>query len=473
MTAILWPTGSYPGRSRLEGAGRLINAYAEPLGEGAEGEAVIRRSAGLVTFAENAVTGYRGAILAGNLVYAAHDGKLIKIDDEGEVTALGDLEGTLPVSFARNNKTPTFDTVVVTEQGAFVIDSSTGAESLDDSDLPQPTDVCFGDGYFFFAIADGRCYASGLNATTINSLDVTQAEAKPDTLLRCVFWSGYLHLFGGDSIEIYDNTGNATGFPFTRTAVVDGPGLGAKWAITGHEDGFAKALIYIGADNAVHVLKGSLAVKISYPDIDRDIAAVADKSTIRALSYIAGGQAFVAFSCPEWTWEYNLSTQRWNERKSYLGQRWRAEGNSLFAFGKWLVGDTLTGNILEVSGTAQKEVDDLLPFEVESAQGKTFPFRAAFPRADFQMVKGVGEAAGEDPIERDPTVEISWSDDGGSVWSNPVQRKLGRQGKRNTQITVARCGRAGHEGRRWKVRVTDPVDVSLLGADMVVQQRAR
>jgi hypothetical protein len=473
MTAILLPTGSYPGRSRLEGAGRLINAYAEPLGEGAEGAGAIRRSAGLVNFATNAVTGYRGAMLAGNVLYAAHEGELIKVSSTGVVTALSDLDGTLPVSFARNNKTPTFDTVVVTEQGAFTVNATTGATSLVDGDLPQPTDVCFGDGYFFFAIADGRCFASGLNATTINALDVTQAEAKPDTLMRCVFWSGYLHLFGNDSIEIYDNTGNATGFPFTRNAVVDGPGLGAKWAITGHEDGFAKALIYIGADNAVHVLKGSLAVKISYPDIDRDIAAVSDKSTIRAHSYIAAGQAFVAFTCADWTWEYNLTTQRWNERKSYLIERWRAEGNSVFAFGKWLVGDSLSGNILEISADAQKEVDQLLPFEVESAQGKTFPYRASFPRVDFQFVKGVGEAAGEDPIERDPTVEISWSDDGGSVWSKPVQRKLGRQGKRNTQITVARCGRAGHEGRRWKVRVTDPVDVSLLGADMVVRQRAR
>jgi hypothetical protein len=473
MTAIAWPTGSYPGRSRLEGAGRLINAYAEPLGEGAEATAVIRRSAGLVSFATNAVTGYRGMMLAGTVVYAAHAGELIKISSAGAVTALSDLDGTLPVSFARNNKTPTFDTVVVTEQGAFTVHATTGAASLVDGDLPQPTDVCFLDGYFFFAIADGRCFASGLNATTINSLDVTQAEAKPDSLMRAVAWSGYLHLFGSDSIEIYDNTGNATGFPFTRTAVVDGPGLGAKWAITGHEDGFAKALIYIGADNAVHVLKGSLAVKISYPDIDRDIAAVSDKSTIRAYSYIAGGQAFVGFSCADWTWEYNLSTQRWNERKSYLIERWRAEGNSVFAFGKWLIGDTLTGNILEISHDAQKEVDDLMPWEVESAQGKTFPFRSAFPRADFQFVKGVGEASGEDPIERDPTVEISWSDDGGSVYSEPVMRKLGRQAKRNTQITVNRCGRAGHEGRRWKVKVSDPVEVALLGADMVVTQRAR
>jgi hypothetical protein len=473
MVAIAFPTGSYPGRSRLEGAGRLINAYAEPLGEGAEEAAAIRRSAGLVNFATNAVTGYRGAMLAGGVIYAAHAETLIKISSTGVVTSLGDLDGTLPVSFARNNKTPTFDTVVVTEQGAFTVDASTGAASLVDGDLPQPTDVCFGDGYFFFPIADGRCFASGLNATTINALDVTQAEAKPDILMRSVFWSGYLHLFGNDSIEIYDNTGNATGFPFTRTAVVDGPGLGAKWGITGYEDGFAKALIYIGSDNAIHVLKGSLAVKISYPDIDRDIAAVSDKSTIRACSYIASGQAFVAFSCDDWTWEYNLTTQRWNERKSYLIERWRAEGNSVFAFGKWLVGDSLTGNILEISDTTFKEVDDLLPFHVESAQGKTFPYRAAFPRADFQFVKGVGIAAGEDPIERDPQVEISWSDDGGSVWSEPIQRKLGRQGKRNTQITVARCGRSGHEGRRWKTVVTDPVNVSLLGADMVVQQRAR
>jgi hypothetical protein len=50
MSPIPFPLGSYPGRRTHESAGRLINAYAEPLGPGAVGAAKIVSSAGLLKF---------------------------------------------------------------------------------------------------------------------------------------------------------------------------------------------------------------------------------------------------------------------------------------------------------------------------------------------------------------------------------------------------------------------------------------
>ena len=70
---------------------------------------------------------------------------------------------------------------MVSENGAFVVTTGSVAD-LGDPDLPQPNAVCFMDGYFFFSIADGRCFASGLNATTIDATHFATAEGKPDSL---------------------------------------------------------------------------------------------------------------------------------------------------------------------------------------------------------------------------------------------------------------------------------------------------
>jgi hypothetical protein len=48
-------------------------------------------------------------------------------------------------------------------------------------------------------------------------------------------------------------------------------------------------------------------------------------------------------------------------------------------------------------------------------------------------------AEGQDPIATDPSVEISWSDDGGLTWSNPILRKLGRQAMSQQLISLVSC----------------------------------
>ena len=59
------------------------------------------------------------------------------------------------------------------------------------------------------------------------------------------------------------------------------------------------------------------------------------------------------------------------------------------------------------------------------------------------MVVAAGRAAGEDPVETDPQVEISWSLDGGYRWSNPVFRAIGKESESKKTISVNRLGLAG------------------------------
>lgn len=464
MVAIIFPVSTYPGERPSEGAGRLINCRAEPIGEGGRAGAVRHRVPGLASWGTSDEEVFRGSLLVGSTLYVSFEDVVVSYSSSGgAAVAVDGLDGDDKIFWARNNKRPTPDIIIVCEAGVFTLSSGTIAD-LNDSDLPSPNAVCFLDGYFFFSIADGRCFASGLNATTVASNDFITTEAKPDTLLRPVPWNGQLLLCGSGSIEVWANTANPTGFPFSRVAVIQ-RGIVGQQAIAGFQDGFGKGLLFVGDDNAVHQLNGLTPEKVSPPDLDRLIEAVADKTTLEAGVYISGGHPIWVLSCDDWTWEYDLNTGKWNERESYLVNRWRGV-LPFYAFDKWLCGDTDTGNILQIDRMTHTEAGSPLIAEVWSAPVQKFPNRVRCSRADFDFATGVGLITGLDPNETDPTVEISHSDDGGHSFSNPKIRKLGRQGKPLSRVTLFNNGMSGAQGRIWRVRMSDPRHFGLMNGDM-------
>jgi hypothetical protein len=157
----------------------------------------------------------------------------------------------------------------------------------------------------------------------------------------------------------------------------------------------------------------------------------------------------------------DLDTEKWHERDSYLASRSRIT-QSYYAFSKWLCGDTKTGNVQEILASAFDEVGSPLRYRLESGPVPDFPYGSVVGRADFYFVTGVGQADGSDPDQTDPTVEISWSDDG-LTWSIPVQRKLGRQSVTGALISlISETGRTSWMGRRWRIDVSDAVYAGFL-----------
>jgi len=84
---------------------------------------------------------------------------------------------------------------------------------------------------------------------------------------------------------------------------------------------------------------------------------------------------------------------------------------------------------------------------------------------------GPGVAAGALPMETDPRALVSWSDDGGATYSMAVERLLGQQGKYNQRIVVTRSGFVSPYGRQWRLVVSDPVFVGLMGGSMSLADR--
>jgi hypothetical protein len=455
-------------RPRLGGS-RYINAILEAM----EDERTIRKRApGLRRFITS-IGGYthtRGLIGGNsNTLLVVYDGRVESVTLSDGVTTSEDrgaLAGTDLVTLARNNNATPQIVGVSPANGAFVLTVGGAPASYPDADVGSPNSVCFIDGYFFFTYGNGRCIASGINSTAVNPLDIATAQSTSDGLIRGIPYRGQLLLCSYSTIEAWQNTGNETGFPFTRATVIP-RGLISANAIAGHEDKFTSSLMWVGSDNIVYLLNGYSPTRVSTHDLEHDIQALADKTTLRVFVFMNNGHPFWCLKCADWTHVYDLLTSTWGERRSYGSLTWRAE-QSHFMWGDWIVGDETTGHLFRPDNEAYYEDTTHLVYEVESGATANFPNRMAIQRTDFDFVAGVGNAGGNAYTDQDPEVEISWSDDGGATWSYPVTRALGKQGEYLRRVTVNR-GRTSHYGRKYRLRVSDRVFVGLLGGKMHVE----
>jgi hypothetical protein len=471
---IPFPLSSFPGANPQEGAGRLIGYYAEPLGEAskpsAPAEQIWRGIAGVSQFAITAENNYRGGLQVKNLSYEVFASNVDTVDATGNnVTVLGNMPGTKKVSIARNQATSPDVVAVDVDNGAYAL-TLAGVPHAPTAynggtNLPQPNSVAFQDGYFFFSIADGRIFASGLNALTQNALTFTTCQAKSDvTLLRVIPFNGYLLCFTTGSLEVQQDAANAApAYPYARVSVIE-TSLVQSAAIAGYENGFGE-LLYVASDFGVYwITQGSFApVKVSPPDLDRLIEAqVKAGNLLEAGTEVYGGKKFWNIASPAWTWEINLATRRWHEKVSWsAGQYVRSRRTCGHpAFGQWIVGDQQSGNLLFVDDTNFTENGAYLLSRIESGPVREFPEQLRIARADFDFVFGVGQVAGTYTM----TVLGAASGTGGVV---RLTVNSTSQAKGGDEVKAANVTGTTEANGVWPVTVVDANHVELQGSKFV------
>lgn len=463
---INFPASTAPGVNSTENGGRLINAYAEPLSQGARNAMRWLRAAGLRPTTEIGIADFRGALTVGSVLYVINGSKAYTVTKSGttyNVTELsGSVGGSGPVIMARNMRAPV-QILIVHSGGMTKIEGSTAAD-FSDVDLPALNSIDFMDGYFLGTSGDGRAFASGINDTTFNAIDYATAESSPDGLIRGVSFGRDYLMMGTATTEFWGNTGNATGFPFSRGPVIP-VGLKVATAVAGFEINFPDPLVWVANDNTVRRLNGYVAEIVSSPVLERliDLAG----TDLEASVFVAAGRAWWVLSGPSWTWAMDMRSGAWHERRSYGSDRWRVHFGA-GCFGEWLTFDRDSAKMFALDANYRREDTDPLIWEVRSTQDHRFPGRILVNRASFNFVTGVGRDTGIDPIETNPRVSISWSNDGGRVFGNELLRELGTQGQQRS-IDIWRCGLTGPNGRQWRLRCSDPVEVSLIGAAQDVE----
>jgi hypothetical protein len=468
MVAISWPNSTAPGLKSSEGAGRLKNCYAEPMGGGARDSFVLHRVPGLSAFGTSARTGYRGGIVVAGVLYAGFNGKLEKWTSSGGASSnVGNLTGTKKGFFASNNAA-TPDKVFVDPDGNIATFTTTTVTNSFDADLPACNSVTQLDGYFIFTTGSGQIWATAQNSTSVDALSFTTDQTSGG-LLRGITWQGRVIAFGNKASSVWNDAATSP-FPLAKVTTIQ-RGIAGPYCVAGFEDNFSRGVHFVGDDNKVYRLDGLSPVPVSPPDLDGLIESVTDKTTIEMSAYISRGHGFIEVTCPAWTWVLNTSTGWWHEKTLYLGLRSRVAG-TVYAFSKWLTGDYSSGNMVEITKSSYLDVDQPIIAEVWSKPIQKFPEQIRVASIWIDMAVGVGIASGTDPIATDPDIEVDWSDDGGQTFSTPRIRKVGRQSLGKTRVRINQCGRSKSQGRVVRVKMSSPVHFGLMGGEMAAELKA-
>lgn len=467
-TPIPLPLSSEPGLSKLASDERLVNCYPETAGSGPNERVVLYGSHGLTAWSNGVLTGEcRGLLNLDDATLLAVQGStLYTYDTAGAVTNIGTVSGTDPVIMARN-AAGTPDVAIVCAAGVYIYKG--GALSLlSDPDLPAGSvGVIWIDGYLIFALADGRFFWSGINATTISALDFATAEANPDGLVAVAKLNREIYFLGSQTVEVWTNTGAATQ-PFERLpgAVIE-EGCASKHTVVNMNG----ALFWLNTDNQVVRTAGGYQVEtVSNRGVYEAVRAVADKTEIRAFHYTIAQHSYYVLTHSTFTWVFDATLGRWYERKSKNNPCWRIVAAELFD-NQILMGSRLEATIWAVDEDAFAEGTDEIEMIARFPRLDVHPNGATVDQIDLDFETGVGDAGGAYSDTITPVGLLYWSDDGGKTLKGGRTFQLGPQGEYTRRVRLTRLGSYGPKGRLFEVRVTSRVFRALIGASVRIEPR--
>lgn len=353
------------------------------------------------------------------------------------------------------------------------ISGSTFSQITDTSFLGADR-VAFLDGFLIFnSPGTDQYYLSPINAVTpFSALDKASAEASPDNLVGHVVLQENLYLFGTKSLEIWYDSGGAN-FPFARIqGAVSDIGCASAFSIEKIEN----AVYWVSQDKdgqgIVYRAQGLQPQRISNFGVENALAQISDLSGARAWSYQESGHAFYCLNIPgsSTTWVFDARTNMWHERARLSEgsfQRHQADSHS-FAYKTHVVGDFSSGNIYALDPSVYSDNGNPIVRERASPHISKDLDRICHSSFQLDVEAGVGIDGSGQGIA--PQVVLQWSDDFGHSWSNEKWASFGAIGKRRTRATWRRLGQA--RDRVYRVRISDPVKVTLLGAEIEIEEEA-
>ena len=331
------------------------------------------------------------------------------------------------------------------------------------------------DGYFIVNPPGTNTFSiSALyDGTSWSGLDFGAAEGSPDLLVACVDNLRQLWLMGAETIEVWWNSGDAN-FPFAR---IDGAFIEYGCAAPQAAKKFDNSIVWLGggarANGVIWTADGFRPRRISNHAVEYAIQQCVDLSTATAYVYQSNGHSFYVLNLPDskTSWVYDSSIQQWHERQSWVNGDLRRQSGDVYAFcfGKHFVGDYSNGNVYTMDYSVFTDNGNPLVRIRRSPHLSAGMVRQFFSQFILDATVGVG-LDGSPVVGAVPQIGLSWSDDYGFTWSPEILMPLGGIGQYRTRVLWNRLGMG--RNRVFQVRISDPVRVTLLGAELELQAGA-
>lgn len=346
--------------------------------------------------------------------------------------------------------------------------------------------VTFIDDYFVFdRPGTGQFYLSQLgDGLSFDGLDFGSLETAPDKVVSHVNYQGQLWVLGEIITEVFYDTGDVN-FPFSRVqgvVIEHGCAAAASVCKVGME------MLWLGKDaqgsGVVWRAQGFNVTRASNHAVEGVIQRYAKTEDATAYAYQQDGhQCYILnFPSANSTWCFDLTTGQWHERAATLpdGTLGRHRGDGVAAWtGLLVTGDNEDGRLYTLDQSTYD--DDGVPITLlrRAPHLSSGLDRIFYPSFQLDVTPGVGlDGAHYAPLEvparyrtlqpqgADPQVLLSFSDDGGHSWSTDRAESLGPIGELRRRVIWRRLGQA--RDRVFQIKITDPVNITILGAEVQV-----
>lgn len=464
------------GRSGQISAYSLVNGYVSKQGEGAKAPLAVYSVPGFARWDSGSyLSPSRGALpVRTKGLYSVVGGALVKFSSIagdtlvapiGGASTVGAAGGFGYVTMAANLNTHP-QIAIVTEDGLYYyVDTQTDTVTLyAGGDLPTPLNVTHLDRYFIFAVADGRIFHSDLDdGSTINPLAFAYAESNADGLRGVFAHRGSLVALGEDSMEIWQNVGTQ---PFAFEPSRQDIDIGMMSLPTAART--KSGLIWVDQDFDVRLMGQFDPEPVGTDEIARAIRDLSDneRAGLKGDAYTFDRRECYALTSPYWTYELDLTTRAWHQRRSRARDNWLLQNIVKFN-GKWIGGSQADGKHYEINPALNTEAGEPMIMRAQSQIVHTFPRGGKCHKLTVDMVTGEGSISGDDMLI------LESSTDGGANWVNHGGRSMGVLGERNKRIQFRQLGKFDEKGIIFALSSSAPVMRAISQVDADIRPLAR
>jgi hypothetical protein len=389
----------------------------------------------------------RGGINWRGELYRVMGTKLVEIDSSGVVTELGDVGGptnemvTMDYGFGR---------LAIASGGRLYYWDESSLVQVTDPDLGLVLDVVWADGYYMTTDGSSLVVTELSDPTQVSPLKYGSSEVDPDPIVALLKLRNEIYALNRNTIEVFDNVGGEF-FPFQR---IEGAQIQKGVIGTFGCCVFFNGIAFLGSGRneapGIYIGVNATSQKLSTQEIDQVLLGYTEAQlvTVKLEARNDKNHNHLYIHLPDRTIVYDatasqaLQTPVWfTLTTSTIGfAQYRAK-NMVWAYDKWLVGDTQSNAIGYLVDNISSHWAQIVRWEFGTLIVYNEGNGAIFNEMELVSLTG-SVALGVNPI-----ISTSYSTDGQS-WSQDRGIRVGTTGNSRKRLAWFQQGHM----RNWRIQ---------------------
>lgn len=372
---------------------------------------------------------------------------LYRLNEAGIAEELGEVIGPGFCQFAG-----TADRVLIVRNGtAYSTDGETVSIVVMPDDVPPyegnaapvGSVACINSTFILTVEGTQRFYWINPGEVDPDPLNFASAERSPDPIISVNVLTDELWFIGETGPEVWQVTSDPED-PFARiNGRVYNEGCASRDAVCSAVFNNYPCLIWVTDARAVVLAQGATS-KISSESVEE---ALRSAENLRAWTFRYNRHDFYVLTADEFTYAFDLTRREWSRWDSYGEDNFKAHLG--FQIGSSVYGATSNSNKIFILAEGSSDDGDPIIREISGVihnPGRSVPCSSVSLRVNAGWSPSYGFT---------PKLEMRWSDDQGTTWSDYVEASLGDRGMYSEYVIYRALGRITHPARNFEFRFTE------------------